>query len=1005
MIDGDRTRIEADLRGLLDGDVYCDPLRAQLYASDASIYEIQPLGVVRPRHASDVQKCVQYAAENKIPLQARGGGTGLAGQSIGPGLVVDFSRYMRRLIWIDREQKLARVQPGLVIADLNRLLAGQGLLYGPDPATRSVTTIGSAIAMDTSGSHWLRYGSAGDTLESMQAVLVPGELAELAKHRWHGLLDEGDCVQRLARQVGQYLSSQREVLSERPWGDLVRGCGYRIDRCWDDTTIDLARLQSGAEGTLSLMTEATVRLEELPRGRAVVLLFFDRVEFAARAAIIARRAPIAACDMLDRRLIEIARETEPAFSSMLFRGMEAMLLVEMQGDDNEAARNQLRDLVNQLQRECPELLSSRIVVDPAQRDLYWRLCRRVVPRLYQLKGDNRPIPCIDDTAVPYEKLPEFLQEVYTILKAERVMATVFAHAAHGQVHIRPFIDLRQPPEQEKLHRLADRLYEKVMELGGVVAGEHAMGLSRTWYSRKQLGSWFPICRQIRRWFDAEGILNPGKLITDAPQRVTDNLRRQVVSGPSTRTAASANPRSRPAQSDDLPKAPSGPQRGVLPVLQWPVENDLAHVTQACNGCGRCRTSAPGERMCPMFRASREEESAPRAMANLMRGLLTGAIDPAAAESDELKRIADRCFGCHQCRIDCPASVDIPKLAIELKAQHVATHGLSIQDRLLARLDLIVAIAQRFPNLANWSLGNPKMRWLLEKSTGIAQGRRLPQIAQQSFLRWATRRRLHRSRKSPEPRVLYFVDTYANWHNPILAQSLVQVLQHQGINVFVPTFQGPSWMTHIAMGDIERARKKIRPLLRQLAESVRQGYQIVATEPSATLCLQREYLHLIDNEDARLVASHSWDAGSYLWQLHQEGKMERDFQPLEARVLYHLPCHLRALKGQQPGIDLLKMIPGIQVMQADAGCSGMAGTFGLKRANFRTSLRIGRNLIQKTQDPSVTIGSTECSACKLQMEQGSDRPTIHPIAILAHAYGLMPEVKKWIDSHHQGLVVR
>jgi Fe-S oxidoreductase len=298
-----------------------------------------------------------------------------------------------------------------------------------------------------------------------------------------------------------------------------------------------------------------------------------------------------------------------------------------------------------------------------------------------------------------------------------------------------------------------------------------------------------------------------------------------------------------------------------------------------------------------------------------------------------------------------------------------------------------------------------MRWLLEKSTGIAQGRRLPQIAQQSFLRWATRRRLHRPRKSQGPRVLYFVDTYANWHNPVLAQSLVQVLQHQGINVFVPSFQGPSWMTHIAMGDIERARKKIRPLLRQLAESVRQGYQIVATEPSATLCLQREYLHLIDNEDARLVAAHSWDAGSYLWQLHQEGKMELDFQPLEARVLYHLPCHLRALKGQQPGTDLLKMIPGIQVMQADAGCSGMAGTFGLKRANFRTSLRIGRSLIQKTQDPSVTIGSTECSACKLQMEQGSDRPTIHPIAILAHAYGLMPEVKKWIDSQHQGLVVR
>ncbi len=297
-----------------------------------------------------------------------------------------------------------------------------------------------------------------------------------------------------------------------------------------------------------------------------------------------------------------------------------------------------------------------------------------------------------------------------------------------------------------------------------------------------------------------------------------------------------------------------------------------------------------------------------------------------------------------------------------------------------------------------------MRWVLEKLTGIAQGRRLPMIAQKTFMSWASKKRLNRPRKSGGRKVLYFVDQYVNWHNPLVGRALVEVLQHHRIDVFVPPNQTTAYMAKIAMGDVQKARKLIAPTIRMLADAVRQGYEIVTTEPSAALCLKHEYLNLIDSEDSRLVAAHTWDAGRYLWNMHQANELELDFHPLVMSTMYHLPCHLRAIDPEQPGRNLLKLIPGMNVMDAESGCSGMAGTYGLKRQNYRTSLRIGWGLISKMQQTTAQVGSTECSSCKLQMEQGVDKPTIHPIAMLAYAYGKLPEIKSWLDRRNEGLVV-
>jgi FAD/FMN-containing dehydrogenase/Fe-S oxidoreductase len=1065
----DRQRIQADLRGLIEGEVYCDDLMAQLYATDASVYEISPLGVVRPRGVEDVVRCVQYAVEHGLALYPRGAGSGLAGESLGRGLILDFSRFMRRILSTDYPH--VTVQPGVILAELNRTVGQAGYLFGPDPATRSVSTIGSALSVDSSGSHFPKYGSAGDKLVSLQVVLASGEVVRLEKsHRVNESENESrpplsdlellpdssssrdparaetesstNTVSRLAKNVYQLLDSHRELIDQPPWGNVARGAGYRLERALGSGSIDLTRLISGAEGTLAIITEATILLDLIPSVRGVAMLFFDRMEGATRAALEAGADGVSACDLLDRRLLEIARETYSGFEKILPRGAEAMLLVEHQGDDIAEIRAKLSALVDRIQKRGKWFHSWRMTADRSERDLYWRICRRVIPRLYRLKGSTRPVPFIEDVAIPPTKIPEFIFEAQNVFKAERVTATVFGHVAHGQLHIRPFLDLSDPNQVSKMERLAENLYEKVWECGGTISGEHAIGLSRNWFSERQFGPRLELCRNVKRLFDPGGILNPGKFPSDHPQRIAENLRplasvpvqagANVVLGPDSiapyqnvtsdeeererlagGTANLSNPVTLPiVDKADLDKNETSPRglglsdRPPLPLLlNWSSEQELGVAARTCNGCGRCRTTSSSERMCPMFRVSYSEEASPRAKANLMRAVFAGRVPHQQWEADGFKKLADLCFHCHQCRVECPASVDIPKMMTEAKSQYVATNGLSAVDRWMTRLDWFAKHAMRLPSVFNWCLGNRRIRWFLEKTTGLAQGRKLPALASKTFMRWAIRQKLHRPSKSKRRKVLYFVDHYANWHNPLVGRALVEVLKHHGIEVYVPTEQSVSHIAKIAAGDVQTARRLLKPTVRMLAESIRQGYEIVATEPAAALCLKHEYRHLWDDEDTQLISQHSHEACTYLLNLHHANELELDFRPLPLSIVYHQPCHVRALDPENSGKKLLELIPGVTVQDAAAGCSGMAGIYGLKKENYRTSLRIGWNLISTMQQTTAQIGATECSSCKLQMEQAVSAPTIHPIAILAHAYGRVPEVAKWIQCKQDGLLVQ
>jgi len=973
-MDLQRQRIAEDLRGVVEGEVLCDAASRALYATDASLFEIWPLAVVRPRSTEDVAATVRWAAENAVPVHARGAGSSLCGDALGPGVVIDCSAHLRRVVYTGPDT--VRVQAGVVAGQLEDHLARVGRCFGPDPSNPWVTTVGGMIGRDTSGSRLLRHGSVRGRVRSAEVVLADGTVVELASVREKAAADEAAFdpaalrVTELAAGMTSLLTAGRAVIErDQPVGRRSHG-GYRLADLRRDGGIDLARLLCGAEGTLGIVTEATLATVPADPATAVGLLLFDSLDAAARAAI--RLAPLgpSACDLFDKRHLALARDARVAFNLLIPPVADAGLLVEFVAADGDAAAARLEEAIRAVSGARTLCIDVRRAEDAADAALFWELSRQVVSTLHGVRGAERPVPFIEDIVVPPEALPEFLRRLQAVLKQQAATAMIFGHAGHGQLHVRPYVDPREP---ERLLPLAEALYAEAFALGGTLGGEQGLGLSRTPFLRRGFPELAVIFDGIRALFDPQGIMNPGR-----------------ISGP----PHDGFPfRALPPVAAAGAVAPAGAAAATtaLPVLIWPEGGFLGEV-DACNGCGGCRSQSAVGRMCPRFRENPAEESSPRAKANLLAAIATGRIDDRAVAGEAVADIADTCFNCHQCRLDCAAGVDIPALVTEIRAAHVAANGLHATEWLLSRVDALSAVGGRIAPLANALIESPRARWLLEKVFGLAQGRRLPRFTGNRTLRWATRRGLTRPSQRGGPRVLYFLDTFARRHDPELAEAFVALLERSGVGVFVDPRQVSAGMPLVSAGDVTAARRVAARNVRILAEAVRLGYRIVCTEPAAVTCIRHDYPRLVDDDDMERVVAATCDATTFLWELHRDGRLPAPVHALSDRVLYHAPCHVRAAGGaggSSPAEQLLRLVPGLAVDATDRGCSGMAGTFGLSRRHYRASLRIGLGLMAAVRAPSVDYGATECSACRIQMEQGTAKPTVHPVKLLARSCGVLP----------------
>ena len=993
-MDEQQQRIVEDLSGLLKGELRCDPLTVAMYACDASLYQISPLGVAYPQDRDDVVTLARYSAEMEIPLIPRGAGSGLAGGAIGSGLVIDFSRSMRRIESIG--EKTVRVQPGVVRDRLNHVLRKHGRYFPPDPSSSNVTTVGGMLAVDAAGSHSVRVGSTRDHVQRIEIVLAGGHTVEVGNESLDILktpplpssLSILDSTARMSQttdhnfkrtvisKLAKLLADHEQLILEKQPAAIRNCCGYFLRGVLADDHLNLPRMLVGSEGTLGLFTAATLYTAPLPAHRGVVLLLFGQLEEAVRTVQAISRQQPSACDLLDRRLLTLAREADSRFEDLISPAAEAALIVEQTGFSDR----QVRDRIQMVIRSLRSLNTSAVVAREAYSfedvEFLWSLPSKVVPLLARLKGQTRPQPFVEDIAVPPDSLHEFLVRAQKVFQNHQVTASLYAHAAAGQLHLRPFLPTPTPQDGQQIEAIARDLYQAAFSVGGTISGEHGDGLSRTAFIRSQYGPLYKVFQQIKDIFDPHNLMNPRKIINDDSHVTLRHIRPETV--PS-------------SEFVDLH-------------LKW----DPQQLTQAaarCNGCGTCKTQDAPMRMCPFFRIDMLEEASPRAKANVMRNFASGVLDPREMNSATMKRLTSLCFNCKQCELECPSNVNIPQLMIEAKAVYVSANGLSWSDWILSRAHSFGALGSTTSLATNWLISNPTARWLLEKLLGIARQRKLPLFARRSFLRAAGRHLL----KPPKPNgavrpVVYFVGDYANYHDPELARAFVEILRHNGISVYVPPGQIGSGMAMISAGDLDAARDVAKQNVRELAELAREGFTIVCTEPTAALCLTQEYPMLLDHPDVNLVASRVIEAGAYLEQLHKEGKLRTDFEPLDLDVGYHAPCHLKALGAGLPLRSLMNLIPELRVHTIEEGCSGMAGAYGLTRENFRTSIRIGWGLISRMRAGNLNLGVTECSSCKMQMEQGTTTPTLHPLKLLALSYGLMQDIRNQLNPATDKLVV-
>lgn len=976
-MEAEQQRILDDLRDIVRGEVFADELSRAAYSTDASILQVRPQAVVVPKTIQDLSEIVKYAAEVGLALHPRGAGTGLAGESLGPSLVVDASRHLRQIL--DTGPDRVRVQPGVLLADLQRHLASQKRMFAPDPLSGNQCTIGGMLGTDAAGPHALRYGTTRHHVHSLKIVLANGDIVEVGQEPIADPKASAKSeIRRIVTETATILRDYAVDIEREQPPTLPKPGGYCLRGVRKGNTLDMARLLVGSEGTLAFIAEAELGTLPIPLFRGMLRACFTTLESAANAVMECLELQPTACEMLDRRTLSIVRESHSTYRQWVPEISEALVIIEQEGNSDDNVRERLESTCKVL-RKYKQLAASPVIISGQENlDHWWKIRTGATMELARTSDNAQPVPFVENFAVPPVHFPAFLRRVQEIMQRHELTASYTAHAGVGILHTRPIMDLRDPRMREKLEPIADEMLNAVFDFGGTCGGEHGIGLLRSGMIAKQFPHLSTAFRKIKAVFDPHNILNPGRIVGAEPGLPVHRLR--MGSTP--------------------------PASAFVPQLEW---SDLTILETAdrCNGCAECQQLLPSPRMCPTYKVLQTEAASPRTKANLMRQILGGELDPRTLSSSEFRDVAGLCVNCKQCRLECPSGVDVSKLMIEAKAAFVAENGLERTDRFLSNLDGWSRRASSMAAAANWLLANPQFRWLAEKLFGVSRHRQLPRFHHRTFLRRAARNGWSKLPRVSERRrkVAVLVDTYVNYNDPHLAECLVRVLERQGLRVYVPPTQQESGVARLHYGDVETARACLDWTLKTFGELARDGYDIVSPEPSAILMIRYEAPGLISHPDLKVLVDRSYEASEYLAVLSQRGQLSLELQPMPVTVAYHEPCHLRALRPRASIVSALKSIPELRVIEMDLGCSGMAGAYGLRVDGFETSLAAGKAMLDRVVRDDVHVGAAQCSACRMQIEQGSRKRALHPVDLFALSYGLVQRPEKMFEKPGKGLVRR
>jgi FAD/FMN-containing dehydrogenase/Fe-S oxidoreductase len=922
-------------------EVAFDNLTLQLYATDASPYQIVPLAVAFPKTIKQATHIIQAALVAGVPVIPRGAGTGLSGGAVGEALIVDFARYNRHIYDLDVERRAVRVGAGVVLDQLNHFLHPHGFRFGPDVATSSRATLGGMIANDSSGAHTPVYGTTGQHVHRLDLVMADGKFVKIGPDQ--------PALQHQRNLVDDLVSLNSLQIAERfPAGLPKRWPGYGLARAAEQPG-NLIPILCGSEGTLAAIFSAELKVVPLPAERGVGLIFFNSVAEAMQATQELLDLEPAAIEHIDRPLFEQTcgqREFQAvrALLDLDAQPSAAILIVEFFAD--------AKDKLAQMQKRK---LGQRRLLLKTQReqDLVWAMRKAGLSLLTSCKGTAKPACFVEDSAVRPRDLPAYVEALEDLMARIGVTASFYGHAAAGLLHVRPVLDLHQPDDLKKFRKIADEVAALVRQFNGSLAGEHGVGIARTEYLKQQVGDeLYGVMREIKQAFDPNNFFNPGKIIGDGRYKIDQQLRQNA------------------ARQAILPFAPQ---------LAFAARDGsfVANLEQ-CNGCGGCLKQTPT--MCPTFAATGEEGMSTRGRANLIRAVLEmrgSGNDPLRAK--ELDFALSNCLSCKACISECPSNVNLPLLKAELLHACAKRDGLTLQQRLVSSVDALGRFGCAAPWLANLIFSSRSVRHVFGKMFGISGNRSAPEFARQRFDRWFQKRK-------PDPnglrgRVILWDDTFTRYHEPNIGMAAVKVLEAAGFYVTLPQKRKCCGRPAFSVGNLDAAEKLGAHNLALLAND---EAPIIFLEPSCYSMFAEDYREL-NLPGAAAIAARCVLFEDFIEDLLRQEPDALKFDLEPGRVAIHSHCHAKALTDTKNALQLAARLPNRTVTMLDTGCCGMAGSFGMTTSKYELSLKIAEPLMEQIkQQPFGTTFVLSGTSCRHQVRHLATVRTLHMAEVLAEA---------------------
>ncbi len=931
----------------IKGDVLSDEYSLGMYATDASLYQINPVVVVLPKHASDVKAAVKIAIEHQVSILPRGGGTSLAGQTVGNSMILDFSKYMNKILEFSKEEQWVKVEPGIARDDLNHFLKEHDLIFAPDPATSSRANIGGMIGNNSSGTKSILYGKTIDHLLGLKVLLSNGvelDLDETTQAAYDNICQGSGFEANIYRSFRQHIFSHADEIKERFPKTMRRVGGYPLDEFVYTDQWNLSKLFCGSEGTLGLTLEAKINLEKLPAHKLICVVHFNDSIDAIRAVQTMVKYSPSCIEILDDTVIAMSREnlTTKRHTHWIEGNPVSVQIVEFYGDSIDELKARSESMIVDLKTQNFGY-AFPIFWDIDAMDDVWMIRKKGLGLMLGRKGEKKAIAFIEDAAIPIDVLADYIHEVQGVCDKYQTEAAVYAHASVGVIHVRPFLNMKAQEDVDRFKHIAQETFELVKKYKGSWSGEHGDGLVRSPFNKDFFGErLYQLFKDVKELFDPFGLMNPGKIV-DAPP-MDHNLR----------------------------YGSSYVDEPIETVYHYREDATFQDAVHMCSGVGECRKKSGGT-MCPSFKATADEEHSTRGRANALRLAMSGQMEGGMTD-DRLIEIMDLCLSCKACKSECPSNVDMAKLKSEVWQRKFDEGKVSFRDKLINQsAEQSRKMAGNLAPVINAVQHSYPFRAMLEKVAGIEKKHKLPAFASEKLSTWFRKN----YKTTNEKEIVLFADTYINYHETDIGKAAVHLLDDCGYKVILADV-GCCQRPRISNGWLKNAKKDGTTVAEKLRSFLDNQIPIVVCEPSCATSFHLDLPDLID--DAQLAGKlksgvHMIDV--FLWNELKEGNLNGHFEATKQNIHVHGHCHQKAVYGLQAMDQLYGNGTGSHSLM-DTGCCGMAGSFGYEKEHYDISLKVGEDRLfpairkMKKEDTVVACGVS----CRHQIAHISDKKPLH-----------------------------